>query len=147
MPFINGQWIDEEQARMMAMRGVNPMIYGGTFDTPMIYGGTTDVPDPMLYGGTTDVPGSMAFQGEGMLSPTLPNPLQAFTEPAFTQPLAALNSRVKGIQWTLLLLTLLWGHRWECKRLLLKCKPHRCKLHQYNKCKLRRWRLRRCYLP
>ena len=63
MPFINGQWIDEEQARMMAMRGANPMIYGGTFDTPMIYEGTTDVPDPMLYGGTTDVPGSMAFHG------------------------------------------------------------------------------------
>ena len=96
MPFINGQWVDEEQARMMAMRGVNPMIYGGTFDTPMIYGGTTDVPDPMLYGGTTDVPGSMAFQGGGMLSPTLPNPLQAFTEPAFTQPLAALNRQAVG---------------------------------------------------
>ena len=96
MPFINGQWIDEEQARMMAMRGANPMIYGGTFDTPMIYEGTTDVPDPMLYGGTTDVPGSMAFQGEGMLSPTLPNPLQAFTEPAFTQPLAALNRQATG---------------------------------------------------
>ena len=97
MPFINGQWIDEEQARMMAMRGVNPMIYGGTFDAPMIYGGTTDVPDPMIYGGTTDVPSSMAFQGEGMLSPTLPNPLQAFTEPAFTQPLAALNRHAVGL--------------------------------------------------
>tara|TARA_R100001244_G_scaffold126127_1_gene96446 strand:- start:49 stop:1605 length:1557 start_codon:yes stop_codon:yes gene_type:complete len=38
----------------------------------------------------------MAFQGEGMLSPTLPNPLQAFTEPAFTQPLAALNRQAVG---------------------------------------------------
>ena len=96
MPFINGQWIDEEQARMMAMRGVNPMIYGGTFDAPMIYGGTTDVPDPMLYGGTTDVPGSMAFQGEGMLAQPSFNPLQAFTEPSFTQPLAALNRQATG---------------------------------------------------
>ena len=90
MPFINGQWIDEEQARMMAMRGANPMIYGGTFDTPMIYGGTTDVPDPMLYGGTTDVPIGNIF------GQTASSPLQAFTEPSFTQPLAALNRQATG---------------------------------------------------
>ena len=88
MPFINGRWVDEEE--LMAMRGANPMVYGGTFDTPMIYGGTTDVPDPMLYGGTTDVPSGNIF------GQTASSPLQAFTEPSFTQPLAALNRQATG---------------------------------------------------
>ena len=111
MPFINGRWVDEEEARKMMMQQqmegmISPV---GSFG-PSPIGPTTYTPQPD-YGAwpgrigveppTPSAPVPMPppvmqtienfAQPSGMLTPTSVNPLQAFTEPSFTQPLAALN--------------------------------------------------------
>ena len=89
MPFINGRWVDEEEARRMMMMGIS--------GSPAELRGFGQEPSPMQAPMMQSVEsfaqpsvGSVA-QPPGMLAPTPVNPLQAFAEPAFTQPLAALN--------------------------------------------------------
>jgi len=110
MPFINGRWIDEEE--LMALQASMTPTIGGYDRGPDADWGLTNVggiygTEPVV-GGEGVTPGynpgldasiineSMQFQAPGMLSPTPVNPLQAFTEPSFTQPLAALNRQATG---------------------------------------------------
>jgi len=105
MPFINGRWVDEEE--LLAMQAsMTPTIggydrgpdaewgltnLGGIYDTPPVVGGEGVTPGYNPGLDASIINESIQSQAPGMLAPTPVNPLQAFAEPAFTQPLAALN--------------------------------------------------------
>jgi hypothetical protein len=64
---------------------------GGIYDTPPVVGGEGVTPGYNPGLDASIINESIQSQAPGMLAPTPVNPLQAFAEPAFTQPLAALN--------------------------------------------------------